>query len=146
MQSAALDSVVKVLALDGGNLELLGRGLARAVGPGKGARAPGGAAVDLAQVGHLGKRLGVAEGHELDAVVGEGRHGGEGRRLLAAAEGAGRDEEAGLFAPVAAAGPDAAGFVPESLQIVVSTGLSFVSLALQFHFFRRDRAVGHAVC
>lgn len=115
MYSGALDGVVKGLTLDGGNLELLGRGLAGAVGGRKGAGTPGRATVDLAQVGQLGEGLGVAERNKVNAVVGEGGQGGEGGRLLAAAEGAGRDEDAGLLAPVATGGPDLASLVPEGL-------------------------------
>lgn len=109
-----------MLALGAGDLELEGGGLAGAVAAGEGAGAPGGAAVDLVQVGHEGEGLGVAEGDVDDAVVGESGHGGDGGGFLAAAHGGGGDEETGHLAPEAAAGPEAAGLVPESLDIGVS--------------------------
>ena len=77
MYSSALDGVVEGLALDGGNLELLGGGLAGAVAGGEGAGTPGRAAVDLAQVGQLTEAFGVTQRDKLDAVVGKSRHGGE---------------------------------------------------------------------
>lgn len=49
------DELVEGLALDLGELELLLAGLARAVGTGKGASAPGGATADLGQSLRMGK-------------------------------------------------------------------------------------------
>lgn len=109
--------LVKGLALDLGNLELLGRGLTAAIASCEGTGAPGGASVDLGQVGQLGKGLGVAQGHVDDAVVGQRRHGGEGGGLLAAA-GRGRgDEQAGVLAVEGARLPLAARVVPKGLPL-----------------------------
>lgn len=116
MYSCALYGIVEGLALDGGNLELLGRGLARAIRGSKRAGAPGRAAVDLAQVRQLSKGLGVSQRDVDDAVVRERGQGSEGGRLLAAAKGAGGDEEAGFLTPEAARGPDSTSLVPESLS------------------------------
>lgn len=108
MQSAGSpgNGLVEVLALDGGDLELEGGGLPGAVAGGIGASTPGAAAVDLGEVAQLGEGLCVAKGHVDDAVMGEGGHGSDGRRLLAAARAGGRDEDTGMLAVVAAAGPD----------------------------------------
>lgn len=119
MQSSGVlaDGLVKSLALDLGNLELLGRGLTAAVGGGKGTGTPGGATVDLGQVGQLGKGVGVAQGDVDDAVVGEGGQGGDGGGLLAAAEGGGGDEEAGELAVEGTLLPLGTGVVPEGLPL-----------------------------
>lgn len=109
--------LVKVLALNLGNLELERRGLARAVSTGKSASAPGGAAVDLAQVGELAKALCVAQGYVDDAVVGKSGHGGDGGALLAATGRGSRDEETTKLAPEGAALPLGAGMVPEGLDL-----------------------------
>ena len=50
-------------------------------------------------------------------MVGHGAHGRDGGALLAAAHGRGADEEAGVLAPVGAAGPLRAGVVPEGLPL-----------------------------
>ena len=105
------------MALLLGELELLCRWHARAVASSEGARAPGGAAADFAQVAEEGEGGGVAERDIDDAVVGEGAHGGDGGGFLTAAHGAGADEQAGVFAPEAAALPEAAGRVPECLPL-----------------------------
>ena len=47
----------------------------------------------------------VAQRHVDEAVVGQGAHGGDGGALLAAAEGAGGDEETSVLAPETARGP-----------------------------------------
>jgi hypothetical protein len=112
-----LDGEGEVLALDLGNLELLGGGLAGAVATGEGAGTPGGATVDLSQVGELGEGLGVAERDIDDAVVGEGGEGGEGGRLLATTEGAGGDEETTELAVEATSSPLSTGTVPEGLML-----------------------------
>ena len=112
-----VEDVVELLALDLGDLELLGGGLAGAVAGGEGAGAPGGAAADLAHVGELAEAVLVAERHVHDAVVGEGAHGGDGGGLLAAAGGGGADEDAGELAVEAAGGPLATGLVPEGLPL-----------------------------
>jgi len=120
MQSTRLlrgDALVELLALDLSNLELERAGLPRAISTGKGTRTPGATTVDLLEVGELGERLGVSQGHVDDAVVSEGGHGREAGRLLAAALGAGGDEEAGKLAPEAAAGPLLASLVPESFPL-----------------------------
>lgn len=99
------------------NLELQRRRLSGAVGARKGTRAPGAAAVDLANVHELAGGLGVAEGDVDEAVVGEGAHGGNGRRLLSAAQGARGHEQAGELAVVEAVGPLSAGAVPERFPL-----------------------------
>lgn len=109
------NGLVKSLALDGSNLELESTGLAGAVTTGKGAGAPGTATVDLGQAGQLGKGLGVAERDIDDAVVGESRHGGDARRLLAAAVATGGDEEASILGEEATRSPDSACLVPKGL-------------------------------
>lgn len=100
-----------------GDLELQGRRLPRAVSARESTGAPGAAAVDLVEAHELGRGLGVAERHVDEAVVGQSAHGGDGRGLLAAAEGAGGDEEAGQLAVVQAVGPLSAGAVPEGLPL-----------------------------
>ena len=50
-------------------------------------------------------------------MVGHGAHGGDDGALLAAAHGGGADEDAGVFAPVGAAGPLRARVVPEGLPL-----------------------------
>lgn len=67
-----LNSLSKLLALRLSNLQLQGSGLTRAIPSREGTRAPGTTAVNLVQVGHLRKGLGVTEGYVDDAVVGEG--------------------------------------------------------------------------
>lgn len=125
MQSRG-ESLGKGLALGGGNAELELGGLARTIGAGEGTGTPGGAAVDLGQVGDVGEGLGVAEGDVDDAVVSQGGHGGEGSGLLTTAGGSSGDEETGLLAPVAAGGPDSTGLVPEGLyKNLVSTAIPF---------------------
>lgn len=111
------DRLVKGLALDLGDLELLGRGLAAAVAGREAARAPGRATVDLGEVGQLAESGGVAQGHVDNAVVGEGGHGGEGGGLLAAAGGGGGDEEPRVLAVEAARLPLTASAVPEGLPL-----------------------------
>ena len=49
--------------------------------------------------------------------MGKGAHAGNGRALLASALGRGRDEDAGVLAPVAAGLPLLAGLVPEGLPL-----------------------------
>lgn len=108
-------SEVELLALESGDLQLQLGGLARAISTSKGTGAPGRAAVNLLEVGQLAEGLGVAEGHVDDAVVGEGGQRGNGSGLLAAAESAGRDEDASQLAEEATGRPLLAGLVPESL-------------------------------
>lgn len=72
MYSVALDDVVEGLALDGGQRDLLGRGLARAISTSKGAGTPRRTTMDLAKIGKLAEALGVTERDETDAVVSEG--------------------------------------------------------------------------
>ena len=121
---AASHGLSKDLALDLGDLELPGGGLAGAIGAGKRSRAPGPAAVNLAQVGHDGECLGVAKRHVNDTVVGQGGHGGDSGGLLAATKAARGQEHAGKLAVVAALGPDAAGLVPEGLTRGVASRVS----------------------
>jgi hypothetical protein len=103
------------LALDGGNLKLESRGLARAITTSKGAGAPGASSMDLVEVGQLTEGLAITERHIDDAVVGQGGHGREGGRLLAATGGACRDEDAGQLSPEATSSPLLASLVPEGL-------------------------------
>lgn len=82
--------------------------------------------MNLTQVGQLAENRLVAERDVDQAVVSKGAHGSKGSRLLATAQGGGRDEETGILAPVATGGPDAAGLVPESLplggEVTVASG------------------------
>ena len=100
-----------------GELELLGGRHTGAVATGERARAPGGAAADLAQVAEDGEGSGVPERDIDDAVVSEGAHGGNGGGFLTAARGAGADEQASIFAPEATGLPEMAGGVPECLPL-----------------------------
>ena len=109
------NSVVEVLALDGGNLQLLGGGLAATVRAGEGAGAPGAATVDLAEVSQLGEGLCVAERHVDETVVGECGDGSQSSRLLATTQTGSGDEDADVLAPEATSGPLLARAVPESL-------------------------------
>ena len=77
------DVLVEALALNGGNLELERRRLPRTVTTGEGAGTPGGATVNLSQVGELSERVGVAERDEGDAVVSERGESRDRGRLLA---------------------------------------------------------------
>lgn len=119
MQSAGElgDSLVEVLALDLGELNLLGRGLAGAVSTSEGTGTPGAAATDLGEVSEETEGLGVAEGNVDDAVVGEGGDGVLSSGLLATAEGGGRDKDTGHLAPEATGSPLLAGLVPEGLPL-----------------------------
>lgn len=74
--------------------------------------------VDLVEVGELGEGLRVAEGHEDDAVVDEGREGVGDCDLLATARGRSRHERARELAREGALGPERAGGVPEGLKTV----------------------------
>lgn len=103
------------LALDCRNLELLGGGLTRTITAGKGASTPRATTVDLSQVCQLSKGLGVTERHIDDAVVSEGRHGGNGGRLLSTTRRASGNEEATELAVIATSSPLPASLVPESL-------------------------------
>lgn len=109
------DGLGEGLALDGGDLELLGAGLARAVTAGEGTGTPGASTVDLGQVSELGERLGVAEGNVDDAVVGERGQSSDGSRLLTTTQGAGGDEDTTELAVEATSSPLSASAVPESL-------------------------------
>lgn len=71
----------------------------------------------LGEVGELGEGVLVAKGHVDDAVVGECGQGRQGGGLLAAAQAARADEEAGHLAVVAARLPLAARLVPEGLPL-----------------------------
>ena len=108
--------LVEGLALYFGELDLLGARLARTVRSSESTGAPGGAASDLRQVGEDGEGVLVSEGDVNEAMVGESGHGSEGCRLLAAAHGAGGDEEAGKLAVEATLGPLAASSIPEGLR------------------------------
>ena len=81
----------------------------------KGAGAPGRAAAHFRNVGKDGEGVTVAERDKDQAVVGKGAHSGDRRRLLAAAHGAGGDEDAGKLARQRALLPQASGGVDESL-------------------------------
>lgn len=83
----------------------------------KGTRTPWASTPDLAQVAQDREGGLVAQGHIDDAVVGHGAHGRDGGAFLSAAHGRGADEDAGVFAPVGAAGPLRAGVVPEGLPL-----------------------------
>jgi len=87
---------VEALALRLRELQLEVRRLAGTVGAREGTGAPRGATTDLAQVAEDRERQLVAKRDEDDAVVGECAHGGDGGGLLAAAWGAGGDEDAGI--------------------------------------------------
>lgn len=50
-------------------------------------------------------------------MVGKGAHGRNGRGLLAATNGTGRDEDTNVFTPEATGGPDTARLVPEGLPL-----------------------------
>ena len=50
-------------------------------------------------------------------MVRQGAHTGQGRALLPAALGPSRDEEAGVFTPVATGGPLLTGGIPEGLPL-----------------------------
>ena len=50
-------------------------------------------------------------------MVGQSTHRGKRGRLLTTALGTSGDEETGVFAPEATAGPNAAGLVPEGLPL-----------------------------
>lgn len=130
MESAGmlLDSFSELLPLSLSNLQLERSRLARAVTSGEGTRTPGTTAVNLAQAGHLGKGLGVTEGHVDDAVMGEGRHGGEGGGFLSTTEGTGGDEESGQLAVETTRGPLLASLVPEGLGVVVSTSVCILRI------------------
>jgi hypothetical protein len=121
--------LVEHLALSSGELELLRGRLAGAVGGldrtlvlgiwiricgwrttyRESASTPRAATADLRDVAEEREDGLVAQRDVDHAVVGQGAHGGDGRALLPAAHGAGRDEEAGVLAPVAASLPLAAG-------------------------------------
>ena len=117
MQSAVGlgDGLVEDSALNGGELKLLRGGLAAAVGTGEGTGTPGAATMDLAKVGDLREGLGVTERNVENSMVSEGRHGGNGGRLLTTTEGTGGDEETGVLAVETTAGPESTGLVPEGL-------------------------------
>ena len=110
------DDLPELLALDLGDLELECGGLARAVAASVGAGAPGGATVDLVEVGELREGLRVAEGHEDEAVVDEGGEEVDDGRLLAAAGGARRDEHGHVLARERALRPELARRIEERLR------------------------------
>lgn len=83
----------------------------------KGTRTPRTSTPDLAQVAQNGEGGLVSQGYVDHAVVGHGAHGCDGRALLSPAHGRRADEDAGVFAPVGAAGPLRAGVVPEGLPL-----------------------------
>lgn len=56
------------------NFELKFGGLPAAIGTGEATRAPGRATMDLGEVGELLEAVGIAEGHEDQAVMDEGGH------------------------------------------------------------------------
>jgi len=87
------------LALLEGERELLGRGLARAVGTGESTSTPGGATADLGEIGESAEDGLVAEGNEDHTVVDEGRHGADDGRLLATTGGGSANEGTGVLAP-----------------------------------------------
>lgn len=107
----------ELLALDFRNLELERAGLPAAVRRRQRTSAPGRAAVDLCQVGELAKAVGVAEGHEDDAVVGEGRDGVGNGGFLTSAGGRGAHEHARVLLGEGALAPEDTGLVPERLCI-----------------------------
>lgn len=73
--------------------------------------------MDLAQVGQLAERLGVAQRNIGDAVVSKRGHGGEGRRLLATAGRGSGDEQTGEFAVEATSLPLGARSIPKCLPL-----------------------------
>lgn len=79
--------------------------------------APRRSTTDLGHVGELREGSLVSQGDIDEAVMGDGRHGREGRALLSTTLCAGRDEDSDVLAPVSASGPDAAGCVPEGLPL-----------------------------
>jgi len=139
MQSRELvagDSLVELLTLDAGDLEL-GRGwLAGTVTTlrdelacdkrvccdveptySKGTGTPWGATVDLLEAGELAEAVLVTERDVAHSVVSEGGHGGNAGRLLSTTLGGGRDEETGELASVGTSGPLLTGAVPEGLPL-----------------------------
>lgn len=100
-----------------GNPQLELRGLAGAVTAGKGTSAPGGATVNLVQIGKVGECGLVAQWHVDEAVVGEGAHGSQAGALLATTLSTGGDEETSVLAPEASLLPLLASPVPESLEL-----------------------------
>lgn len=111
------DRLVKLLALDGGQLFLHITRLARTVTTSESTRSPGTTTADRIQVGQDAEGLGVSEGHVDDAVVGEGAHGGESSGLLATSLRGSGDEDTGVLAPETTGAPLLAGLVPESLPL-----------------------------
>ena len=87
------------------------------VGKEGGLRKRGLTTADLREVRELTERLGVPEGHEDEAVVGERRERRDDRRLLAAAGGRGGHEHGRVLAVQLAARPKLAGRVPEVLPL-----------------------------
>lgn len=73
--------------------------------------------MDLAQVGQLSESVLVSQRDVDHAVVGKGAHGRDGSGLLTTAHGGSRDEHAGILAPEATGGPDAAGLIPEGFPL-----------------------------
>lgn len=128
MQSLAApgDDLVEALALGLGDLKLEGGGLARTIGTGEGACAPGATTVNLIEVGQEAEGILVAQRNVNETVVGEGAHGGQSSGLLTTTGGTGGDEETGVLAIVATGGPDGAGLVPEGLplsgEVTVTSG------------------------
>jgi len=127
MQSLGLgDGLVEGLALGLSELELKSRGLARAIGTGKGTSTPGATTVNLVQVGEEREGGLVAQRNVDEAVVDKGAHGGQSSGLLTATRGSGGDEETSVLAVVATGGPDGAAGVPEGLplsrEVTVASG------------------------
>lgn len=82
--------------------------------------------MDFVQVRELTKGGLVAQRDVEETVVSKSAHRSEGGGLLTATLSASRDEQTGVFAPVATSGPDATGAVPEGLplrrEVTVASG------------------------
>lgn len=72
--------------------------------------------MDLSDVRQLSEGSRVTKGNVGDPVVGEGRHGRDGRGFLSTAEATGGDEHASELAVQFSLLPEVAGRVPKGLQ------------------------------
>jgi len=72
--------------------------------------------VNLSDVRQLSEGSRVTKGNVGDPVVGEGRHGRDGRGFLSTAEATGGDEHASELAVQFSLLPELAGRIPKGLQ------------------------------
>ena len=72
--------------------------------------------MDLSEVRQQAKSLGIAEGNEYDAVVGQSRESGDHGRLLSTTETGSGDEDTAILAVKFAPLPEPTSSIPEGLR------------------------------